>query len=168
MERICITSTFLRVKKTAGSILDHCCPKQKSCSEKVGVLANENGLLRPPEMPLNYLYKYAAWRKALIRGDKFTKWHSGKMALRKFRSKALKNKYGFTLLCGTKMYFICFSEAEKFSAIFPVALIFLWFFLLCQDKRKNDHTQSIYPLCRCCFQKSFLFRTGLKQFPFLE
>ena len=147
MERICITSTFLRVKKTAGSILDHCCPKQKSCSEKVGVLANENGLLRPPEMPLNYLYKYAAWRKALIRGDKFTKWHSGKMALRKFRSKALKNKYGFTLLCGTKMYFICFSEAENFSAVFPVALIFsLVLSFVSRQKKERSYSEYLSSL----------------------
>ena len=147
MERICITSTFLRVKKTAGSILDHCCPKQKSCSEKVGVLANENGLLRPPEMPLNYLYKYAAWRKALIRGDKFTKWHSGKMALRKFRSKALKNKYGFTLLCGTKMYFICFSEAENFSAVFHVALIFsLVLSFVSRQKKERSYSEYLSSL----------------------
>ena len=68
MRRQCAIFCFLRRSPDSGrdKSSNHCCPKQRSCSEKVGILANENSLLRPPGMPLNYLYKYAAWRKALI------------------------------------------------------------------------------------------------------
>jgi len=36
-----------------------------------------------------------------------------------------QNKYWFPLLFGVERCFICFSEAEKFLAIFSPALIFL-------------------------------------------
>ncbi len=66
-------------------------------------------------------------------------WHSGKIAARKFRSEALKNKYGFTLLRGNKLHFICFSDAEKFSAIFPAALIFS-LVLSFSSRKKKEHS----------------------------
>ncbi len=46
------------------------------------------------------------------------------MALKEFRSEALKNKYSFPVLFGNETYFICFSEAEKLLAIFSPALTF--------------------------------------------
>ena len=74
------------------------------------------------------------------------------MALKKFRSGALKNKYGFPLLQGGKTYFICFSGAEKFFSHFfsslsrrdPFGRFFLWFFPLYQDKGKNALQNMIY------------------------
>ena len=46
------------------------------------------------------------------------------MASKKFRSGAWKNKYSSPLSSGNVMCFICFSSAEKFLAIFSLALTF--------------------------------------------
>jgi len=46
------------------------------------------------------------------------------MALKKFRSGALKNKYLSPELNRNELHFICFSGTEKFLAIFSPALIF--------------------------------------------
>ena len=86
------------------------------------------------------------------------------MALKKFQSRALKNKYGFPPLQGGKTYFICFSGAEKFfsssspsdstesddhffsslSRRDPFGRFFLWFFPLYQDKGKNALEKTIH------------------------
>ena len=49
------------------------------------------------------------------------------MTTRKFRSEALRNKYGVTLCREPLPYFICFSGAEKFPVIVS-AVFTLWFF----------------------------------------
>ena len=46
------------------------------------------------------------------------------MALREFRSGALRNKYSARADCKAMTYIICFSSAMKFLAIFSPALIF--------------------------------------------
>jgi hypothetical protein len=63
------------------------------------------------------------------------------MAMGKFRSEALKNKYGSNLLFGIKRYFICFSGAEKFAAIFPAALTFSLVLSLV-SRQEKEHTPS--------------------------
>jgi hypothetical protein len=77
----------------------------------------------------------------VVERKNFDKRHSEKMAMRKVRGGASRNKYGYTLYYEVPQYFIplitikngycgmpqggiCFSEAKKFSAIFPVALNF--------------------------------------------
>ena len=68
------------------------------------------------------------------------------MAIRKFRSAALRNKYGCALFQGVTQYFICFSGAEKFPAIFPAALTFSLVLSLVsrQEKEHSKHGTSTY------------------------
>ena len=64
----------------------------------------------------------------------------------KFRSAALRNKYGCTPFHGVPQYFVCFSEAEKFAAIFPAALTFSLVLSLVsrQEKEHIEHGTSTY------------------------
>jgi len=65
------------------------------------------------------------------------------MALRKFRSEALRSKYGFLPAYKTAPYIICSSEAEKFLAIFSPALIFPLVLSFVSSQRKERFVQSI-------------------------
>ncbi len=65
------------------------------------------------------------------------------MALRKFRSVTLINKYGFTLPDGNSPYIICFSGAEKFLDIFSPALMFS-LVLSFVSRQKKEHRSRIW------------------------
>ena len=75
------------------------------------------------------------------------------MALRKFRSGALRNKCSSPLLFGSETYFICFSPAkggvnfaEKLLAIFSPALTFsLVLSLVSRQEKERSSESSLQP-----------------------
>ena len=68
------------------------------------------------------------------------------MALRKFRSGALRNKCSSPLLFGSETYFICFSFAEKLLAIFSPALTFsLVLSLVSRQEKERSSESSLQP-----------------------
>lgn len=67
------------------------------------------------------------------------------MALEKFRSGALRNKYLSPLLYDNETYFICLSGAEKFSAILSPALIFSLVLSFVSRQKKERLHSAVFP-----------------------
>ena len=75
-------------------------------------------------------------------------WHSGKMTKSKFRSEALRNKYGVTLSYRPGTHFICFSEAERLAVIFSAALTFSLVLSLVARQEKVHSSSGRIPIGR--------------------